>query len=87
LQDYIQWISEQSVLISLDSLGLHIATAMSIPVVGLFNCTKKNQIDTNGPFKFFELTDNNFPIAEIREWILKLKLQHQENFYESSLFA
>ena len=39
IDDYIRWIASNRLIITVDSLGLHLATAMNIPVIGLFGST------------------------------------------------
>ncbi|MEO1515150.1 MAG: glycosyltransferase family 9 protein [Bacteroidota bacterium] len=44
LKDYIQDISECSIFISGDTLGMHLALALKIPSVALFTCTSSTEI-------------------------------------------
>lgn len=44
LRDYIHWISAHSVIVSCDSLGLHIGMALNKSVVGLFGPTPAKEI-------------------------------------------
>lgn len=44
LEIYIEWIKNQKVLLTHDSLGLHIAQALHIPVVALFGPTSMSDI-------------------------------------------
>lgn len=51
LYEYMDWINSSRILISNDSLGLHIAQAMGKPVVGLFGPTEPSEIFFYGPSK------------------------------------
>lgn len=44
LYEYMEWISSCKILVSCDSLGLHIALAFGIPVIGLFGPTNSKEI-------------------------------------------
>lgn len=44
LYEYMEWIASCKILISSDSLGLHIALAFGIPVVGLFGPTSVKEV-------------------------------------------
>ena len=45
LEDYIEWINSCGILITLDSLGLHIALALNKKVVVLFGPTNHKQVE------------------------------------------
>ena len=45
IEDYIEWISSCRVLVTNDSLGLHIALALGKPVVALFGPTISTEVD------------------------------------------
>ena len=44
LESYMDWISERSLLITCDSLGMHLAIAYGIPVVALFGPTSSSEV-------------------------------------------
>lgn len=48
LRDYMQAISTCSLLVSGDTLGMHLALAYQVPVVGLFTCTSPAEIHDYG---------------------------------------
>ena len=48
LESYIEWIASCRVLVSNDSLGLHLALALGKPVVGLFGPTIAGEVDGPG---------------------------------------
>jgi len=48
LYEYMEWIASCKILISSDSLGLHIALALGRPVIGLFGPTSAKEIHFYG---------------------------------------
>ena len=48
IESYIEWIASCRVLVSNDSLGLHLALALGKPVVGLFGPTIASEVDGPG---------------------------------------
>jgi heptosyltransferase-2 len=44
----MEWIASCRILVSSDSLGLHIALALGIPVVGLFGPTSAKEVHFYG---------------------------------------
>lgn len=58
VSEYMNWISSNRVLISIDSLGLHLAMGMDIPVIGLFGPTHSKLVDSNQQSRLFSLLDS-----------------------------
>lgn len=54
LGDYANWIASNRMIISLDSLGLHLAMAMDIPTIGVFGATDPMQLDRQERSKFLQ---------------------------------
>lgn len=48
IEDYIEWIASCRLLVTNDSLGLHIALGLGIPVVALFGPTMSIEVDSPG---------------------------------------
>jgi heptosyltransferase II len=48
IEDYIEWIASCRVLVTNDSLGLHIALGLGKPVIALFGPTISNEVDGPG---------------------------------------
>ena len=48
IEDYIEWIASCRLLVTNDSLGLHIALGVGIPVVALFGPTMSIEVDSPG---------------------------------------
>jgi heptosyltransferase-2 len=48
IEDYIEWIAGCRVLVTNDSLGLHIALGLGKPVIALFGPTVSNEVDGPG---------------------------------------
>lgn len=83
LDTYIEWIQSVQVLLTHDSLGLHIAQALKIPVVALFGPTSSKEIPLYEEDIFLNFHhDPDLTPAQIEE-ILKQVILRSEN--ESSI--
>lgn len=83
LDAYIEWIQSVQVLLTHDSLGLHIAQALKIPVVALFGPTSSKEIPLYEEDIFLNFHhDPDLTPAQI-EVILKQVILRSEN--ESSI--
>ncbi|MFA5582858.1 MAG: glycosyltransferase family 9 protein [Bacteriovoracaceae bacterium] len=79
LEIYIDWIKSVKVLLTHDSLGLHIAQALHIPVVALFGPTSSKEIPLYDEDIFLNFhQDPHLTSARIDE-ILKQVLLRSEN--------
>ena len=69
LIEYIDWIQSCEVLVTLDSLGLHIAIALEKKVFAIFSNTFDHEINIKAPNKVFKLKNKNYEqiIQEIRK--------------------
>lgn len=56
LYDYIDWINSSKLIISQDSLGLHLAMALNKKVIGLFGSTGHEEIYPYGDIVFIDST-------------------------------
>lgn len=54
--EYASWIASNRLIISVDSLGLHLANAMNIPLIGLFGSTDYKLHDA-GPHSYYVTFD------------------------------
>lgn len=59
LAEYIDWINSCSIIISADSLGLHIALALKKQVIGLFGPTNSNQIESYKQLEKIHYSEND----------------------------
>jgi heptosyltransferase-2 len=62
LEEYQNWIGKNRVLITLDSLGMHLSLAMKKPTLAIFTATSSEDVDSN-PVSLFYTTspaDINF---------------------------
>jgi heptosyltransferase-2 len=57
IESYIEWIASCRVLVTNDSLGLHIALALGKPVVALFGPTLATEVEGNNLTKIFPPVD------------------------------
>ena len=57
ITQYAQWIASNRLLITIDSLGLHLALAMGIPVVAVFGPTNPLHVDKHEGASFLSLMD------------------------------
>lgn len=61
IYEYIDWIASCRVLVSNDSLGLHIALALGIPVIGMFGPTPYSEVADYGLGYFLKPDEKLFP--------------------------
>lgn len=76
LRQYQDWISSCQTIITLDSLGLHLAVALRKNVIALFGPTNANEIDLfNRGQKFFYRSEEERELlsSKITEYLLKSK--------------
>lgn len=81
LTEYMNWIASCRLIITTDSLGLHLAIAFGIPVVAYFGPTKHQEIDHHGATVFFDFIPtgpsdkvSNISLLNLRESIQGLLL-------------
>jgi len=73
LYEYMDWIASCKMLVSSDSLGLHIALAFGIPVVGLFGPTSAKEIHFYGKSSVIQKTKmSDIEVDEVMEEIVKI---------------
>jgi heptosyltransferase-2 len=58
LYDYMEWINSSKLIVSQDSLGLHLAMALEKKVIGLFGATDFDEIYPYGDVKFIKSDTN-----------------------------
>lgn len=59
LKEYMNWISSCRLIITTDSLGLHLAIAMGIPVISYFSTTSSLEIDHHQLVSFYQFSSLN----------------------------
>lgn len=52
LKDYIEWIQSCNIIITQDSLGMHIAMALNKKIIALFGVTNKDEVHPYGKISF-----------------------------------
>jgi ADP-heptose:LPS heptosyltransferase/GT2 family glycosyltransferase len=73
-------ISRAKMLVGLDSLGIHIAQAFGVPVVGLFGLTLPQYVFTEGSPHFAVCSDPEHPASGLRHKIAgKTFVDHPQN--------
>lgn len=83
LEAYISWISQHKVILTHDSLGLHIAQALKIPVIALFGPTSSKEIPLYEEDIFLNFQEDPYLTSSRIDEILKSVLLRSEN--ESSV--
>jgi heptosyltransferase II len=73
LHEYMEWIASCKMIVSSDSLGLHLALAFGIPVVGLFGVTSAKEVHFYGNSSAIQKVKmNDISVAEVEEEIYKI---------------
>lgn len=73
LYEYMEWIASCKVLISCDSLGLHVALAFGIPVIGLFGPTNAKEVHFYGKSSAIQKSDMlDLSASEVMREIAKI---------------
>jgi len=73
LYEYMDWIASCRMIVSSDSLGLHIALAFGIPVIGLFGPTSAKEIHFYGKSSVIQKTKmSDIEADEVMEEIVKI---------------
>lgn len=74
LYEYMEWIASCKMLISCDSLGLHIALAFGIPVIGLFGCTSAKEVHFYGASDYIQQANmKDITVESVYNAIIKVE--------------
>jgi heptosyltransferase-2 len=73
IYEYIDWINTSKIIVTNDSLGLHIALALNKKVIALFGPTSPAEICFNEDSYILEAQNNNMATIDINEILKEIK--------------